>query len=46
VLLFIVAVGDNHFDLYLDRSHALYLADWLAHAGEDPMTHASINSVS
>jgi len=36
VLSLIVAVEDNHFDLYLDRSHALYLGDWLAQAGEDP----------
>ena len=41
VLLLIVAVEDTRFDLYLDRSHARYLADWLAHAGEDPMTRGS-----
>lgn len=46
VLLLIVAVEDNHFDLYLDRSHALYLADWLAQSGEDPLTRGSKNSVS
>ena len=38
VLLLIVAVEDNHFDLYLDRSHARYLSGWLANAGEDPIT--------
>ena len=41
VLLLIVAVEDNHFDLYLDRSHARYLSDWLVNSGEDPMTHTS-----
>lgn len=45
VLLLIVAVEDNHFDLYFDRSHARYLSDWLENSGEDPMTHAS-NMVS
>ena len=39
VLLFIVAVEDNNFNLYLDRSHAHYLSDWLVNAGEDPITH-------
>ncbi len=39
VLLFIVAVKDNDFDLYVDRSHARYLSDWFADAGEDPITH-------
>ena len=38
VLLLIVAVEDNHFDLYLDRSHARYLSGWLVNAGEDPIT--------
>jgi sarcosine oxidase, subunit gamma len=38
VLLLIVAVEDNHFDLYLDRSHGRYLINWLANAGEDPIT--------
>ena len=38
VLLLIVAVEDNRFDLYLDRSHARYLRGWLANAGEDPVT--------
>ena len=41
VLLLIVAVENNHFDLYLDRSHARYLSDWLANAGEDPITQIS-----
>ena len=39
VLLLIVAVEDNHFNLYVERSHARYLSDWLAKAGEDPLTH-------
>ena len=43
VQLLIVAVEEIRFDLYLDRSHALYLADWLAQAGEDPLTRGSIN---
>ena len=42
VLLFIVAAGDNHFDLYADRSHARYLNDWIANAGEDPLTQIQI----
>ena len=41
VLLLIVAVEDNHFDLYLDRSHSRYLNDWLANSGADPMTRNS-----
>ena len=42
VLLFIVAVEDNSFDLYVDRSHARYLSDWLVNSGEDPITRDSI----
>jgi len=38
VLLLIVAVEDNRFDLFVDRSQAGYLGDWLANAGEDPLT--------
>jgi sarcosine oxidase subunit gamma len=38
VVLFIVAVEDNNFDLYVDRSHARYLNDWLLSSGEDPIT--------
>ena len=38
VPLLIVAVQDYHFDLYVDRSYARYLADWFAQAGEDPVT--------
>jgi sarcosine oxidase subunit gamma len=38
VLLFIVAIEDNKFDLYVDRSHARYLVGWFANAGEDPIT--------
>jgi sarcosine oxidase subunit gamma len=41
VLLFIVAVEDHHFDLYIDRSHANYLSEWLLNSAEDPMTHDS-----
>jgi sarcosine oxidase subunit gamma len=37
VQLVIVAVLDNHFDLYLDRSYARYLSDWLVNSGEDPI---------
>ena len=39
IQLVIVAVGDNHFDLYLDRSLASYLEGWIEKAGEDPITH-------
>ena len=39
VLLLIVAVEDDHFNLYVDRSLARYLRDWLINAGEDPITH-------
>ncbi len=39
VALFIVAVENDHFNLYLDRSFARYLRDWLISAGEDPITH-------
>ena len=38
VLLLIVAVEDNRFDLYVDRSHARYLSGWLVNSGEDPIT--------
>ncbi len=38
VLLFIVVVDDDNFDLYVDRSHVRYLCDWLLNAGEDPIT--------
>ena len=41
VLLFIVAVKDDTFDLYVDRSHARYLSGWLANSGEDPITRDS-----
>ena len=41
VLLFIVAVRDNYFDLYVDRSHSRYLNDWLVNSGEDPITRDS-----
>jgi len=41
VLLFIAAVGDDKFDLYVDRSHARYLNDWLVKSGEDRITRDS-----
>jgi sarcosine oxidase subunit gamma len=41
VLLFIAALDDNHFDLYVDRSHARYLSAWFGNAGEDPITRDS-----
>ncbi len=41
VLLLIVALDDNHFELYVDRSHARYLNDWFVNSGEDPITRDS-----
>ena len=41
VPLIIVATGTSDFDLYVDRSYANYLQDWLTAAGKDPITHAS-----
>ncbi len=41
VALFMVAVDDNEFDLYVDRSYAQYLQDWIVNAGEDPVTRES-----
>ena len=38
VPLFIVCIAGDHFDLYVDRSHARYLNDWLTNSGEDPIT--------
>ena len=38
VLLFIVAVEDNSFDLYVDRSHRHYLSEWFVRSGEDSIT--------
>jgi sarcosine oxidase subunit gamma len=46
VLLFVVAVEDNRFDLYVDRSLARYLGDWIAHAGKDPVTRHSVIQAS
>ncbi len=43
VQLFIVAVDDENFDLYVDRSHAGYLRNWLLISGEDPITRAPKN---
>ncbi len=39
VPVFIVATGDIEFNLYVDRSYAHYLHEWLTAAGEDPITH-------
>jgi len=39
VPLLIVAVEENHFDLYVDRSYTRYLINWFADAGEDPVTY-------
>ena len=44
VLLFIVCVEGDAFDLYVDRSHARYLNDWLVACGEDPMTRALVGT--
>ncbi len=44
VALFMIAVDDNEFDLYVDRSFAQYLHDWIVNAGEDPVTRESNNS--
>ncbi|MEE8307619.1 MAG: sarcosine oxidase subunit gamma family protein [Gammaproteobacteria bacterium] len=41
VVLLIAAIGDNHFNLYADRSHTRYLGEWIANAGEDPITRQS-----
>ncbi len=41
VQLFIVVVEGNNFDLYVDRSRARYLSDWLVNSGEDPITRDS-----
>lgn len=38
VLLFMVVVEDDSFDLYVDRSYARYLSDWFVNSGEDPIT--------
>lgn len=39
VSLFIVAVEDDRFDLFVDRSYARYLENWIAAAGEDPVIY-------
>jgi len=41
VPLFIVAVDEHSFVLYVDRSYTRYLCDWIASAGEDPITRDS-----
>lgn len=41
VPLFIVAVDDDSFMLYVDRSYTRFLPDWFASAGEDPITRGS-----
>lgn len=38
VSLLIVAIEDDYFDLYADRSYVRYLESWIAKAGEDPVT--------
>lgn len=38
VLVFIVAVAEDEFDLYIDRSHRIYIRDWFVYSGTDPMT--------
>jgi sarcosine oxidase subunit gamma len=38
VPVFMVATGDFEFNLYVDRSYAHYLHEWLSCAGEDPIT--------
>lgn len=43
VLLLIVVAEENSFDLYVDRSHAGYLRDWLLASGTDPITRDSKN---
>jgi len=40
VALFIVAVDDDCFELYVDRSLGQYLRDWLVAASEDPSTRS------
>ena len=37
VPVFLVATGNHEFDLYVDRSYAQYLHEWLVAAGEDPI---------
>jgi len=39
VPVFMVATGNLEFDLYVDRSYAHYLHEWLTATGEDPITH-------
>jgi len=41
VPLFIVAVDEDSFMLYVDRSYTRYLRDWFAGSGEDPITRDS-----
>jgi len=41
VPIFIVATGDLEFDLYVDRSYAHYLQEWLSDAAKDPITQSS-----
>ena len=40
VPVFMVATGDLEFNLYVDRSYANHLHEWLSCAGEDPITHS------
>lgn len=41
VPLFIVAIDEDSFMLYVDRSYSRYLRDWIAQSGEDPITRDS-----
>lgn len=40
VPVLMVAAGEFEFDLYVDRSYAHYLQEWLSHAGQDPITQS------
>ena len=39
VSLFIVAVQESRFNLYIDRSLASYLRNWLVDSAQDPITY-------
>jgi len=41
VPLFIVAVDEPGFVLYVDRSYVRYVGQWFARAGEDPLTRGA-----
>jgi sarcosine oxidase subunit gamma len=46
VPLFIVAVEEMRFDLYVDRSYAAYFRDWINTSGDDPMTRETNHHLS